>query len=104
MVLLRLLEAQCLPVISYAIEVLHVADTDERRSLRVAYNAIYRKVFSYRRFESVTALQHAIGRQKWEDFVEKRKSRFMICAGRWHKDTLVKTALLMTEQSLSMPT
>ena len=41
MVLLRLLEAQCLPVVAYAIEVLHVADRDERRSLRVAYNNIY---------------------------------------------------------------
>ena len=104
MVLLRLLEAQCLPVVAYAIEVLHVADRDERRSLRVAYNTIYRKVFSYRRFESVTALQHAIGRQTWEEFVEKRQSRFMIRSRRWHDDSLVKSAMLMKDQSVPIPT
>ena len=39
-VLLRLLEAHCVPIITYAIETIHVMDQDEKRSLRVAYNSI----------------------------------------------------------------
>ena len=37
LVMLRLLETHCTPILSYAIEVIHVTDTDERRKLRVAY-------------------------------------------------------------------
>ena len=103
-VLLRLLEAHCVPVIAYAVEVLHVADSDERRSLRVAYNEIYRKVFNKARFESVTALQHDHGRPTWEELVENKQSRFMICARRWNEDTLVKTVVTMTDESAPIPT
>ena len=62
MILLRLIESHCVPILSYAIEIVHVADRDERRSLRVAYNSIFRKLFGYRPFESVTNLQHALRR------------------------------------------
>ena len=41
MVLLRLLEARCVPLITYAVETIIIADRDQRRSLRVAYNSIY---------------------------------------------------------------
>ena len=44
---------------------------DERRSLRVAYNAIFRKLFGYRDFESVTNLQHALGCPTWDELVEQ---------------------------------
>ena len=57
LIFLQLIETHCLPILTYAVEIVHVADRDQRRSLRVAYNAIFRKIFSYRRFESVTALQ-----------------------------------------------
>ena len=57
MILLRLIEAHCIPLLTYAIDVIHVANRDERRSLRVAYNSVYRKIFNYRWSESVTALQ-----------------------------------------------
>ena len=50
-------------ILKYAIEIIHVADRDERRSLRVAYNAIFRKIFSYKRYQSVTTLQHTLDRQ-----------------------------------------
>ena len=40
MVMLRLIESHCVPILSYAIEIIHVADHDERRSLQVAYNSI----------------------------------------------------------------
>ena len=77
MVMLRLIEAHCVPILCYAIEMTDVAYRDERRSLRVAYNAIFRKLFGYRVFESVTNLQHALGRPTREELVKKRKSGFM---------------------------
>ena len=62
MILLQLIETHCVPVLCYAIEMVAVANRDERRSLRVAYNSIYRKLFGYRYFESVTNLQHSLAR------------------------------------------
>ena len=40
MVLLRHIETHCVPILTYAIEVTHIANRDEARSLRVAYNAL----------------------------------------------------------------
>ena len=54
LVMLRLLEAHCLPILSYAIKVIHVADRATRRKLRVAYNSIFRQIFRYRNSESST--------------------------------------------------
>ena len=54
MAMLRLIEAYCIPVLSYAIEVIHVADRDERRQLRVAYNSVFRKIFCYHWSRSVS--------------------------------------------------
>ena len=78
MVLLCLLEAHCIPVLTYAAEILHVADRDERRSLRVAYNSVYRKTFSYKWNESVTNLQHSLTprRDTWEELLEKKTIKF----------------------------
>ena len=36
-ILLHLIEAHCVPILTYGIEVTHVANRDELRSLRVAY-------------------------------------------------------------------
>ena len=76
LVLLRLLEAHCLPILTYGIEVTHISDRDERRQLRVAYNSIFRNIFQYTYRESVTALQHALFRPTWEELVEKRMTKF----------------------------
>ena len=76
LVLLRLIEAHCVPILTYAIEVTDVANRDERRSLRVAYNSIFRKLFGYRYFESVSNLQHTLQRPTWEELVEKRNNGF----------------------------
>ena len=76
LVMLTLLESHSLPILSYAIEILHVHDSDTRRKLRVAYNAIFRKIFNYRYNESVTELQHFLSRPTWEEFVEKRVQKF----------------------------
>ena len=72
MVMLRLVESHCVPLLTYAIEIVHVANIDERRQLRVAYNSLFRKIFDYRRNQSVTALQGFHARPTWEELVEKR--------------------------------
>ena len=76
--MLSLLESQCVSILSYAVEVIDIADSDERRRLRVAYNSIFRTLFGYRRRESVTELQHALFRPTWEELVEKRQAKFML--------------------------
>ena len=78
MVLLGLIEAHCVPILTFSIEMTDVANRNERRSLRVAYNSVFRKIFGYRYFKSVTNLLHALGRCTctWEELVEKRKSGF----------------------------
>ena len=76
LVMLKLLESHCLPILTYAIEVIHVSDSDTRRKMRVAYNSIFRRIFSYRYFESVRELQAFLGRPTWEELVEKRQSKF----------------------------
>ena len=75
-VMLQLLESHCLPILTYAIEAIHIVSRDERRRLRVAYNSIFRKVFNYRTWESVTDLQHALQRPTWEELVDDRRQRF----------------------------
>ena len=77
--MMQLLEAHCLPILTYAIDVIHVANRDERRRLRVAYNSIYRKTFNYRPWESVTALQHALHRPTWEELLNSRREKFRNC-------------------------
>ena len=88
-VLLRLIESHCIPILTYAIEMTHVADRDERRSLRVAYNSVFRKIFGYRYFESVTELQHELRRPTWEELIEKRHSGFNRRAHSCERGTLV---------------
>ncbi len=74
--MLRLLESHCLPILTYAIEIVQVNDEDVRRKLRVAYNAIFRKIFDYRNSESVTELQHFLQRPTWEELVDIRVKKF----------------------------
>ena len=77
MVMLHLVEAHCIPLLTYAVEVIHVSNRDERRQLRVAYNSLFRKIFHYRWSESVTALQAFLGRPTWEQLVDKRRNKFV---------------------------
>ena len=77
MILLQLIDTHCVPILTYAIEVTEVANGDERRSMRVAYNSLFRKLFGYRYFESVTNLQHSLGRPTWEELVERRQLGFL---------------------------
>ena len=81
--LLRLVEAHCVPILAYDIEVTDMANfenfRDKRRSLRMAHNSIFRKLFCYRYYERVPNLQHTLGQQTWEKLVDKRK----LCFYRW---------------------
>ena len=90
MVLLRLLEAHCLPILTYASEIVHVINVDDRRQLRVAYNAIYRKIFDYDYNESVELLQHSLGITTWEELVVKKKENFLEKCNLWPKNSLVR--------------
>ena len=90
MVMLNLLEAHCIPILSYGIEVLHVSDSDELRKLRVAYNSVYRNMFGYTKRESVTALQHSINRPTWEELTKKRKESFLLNLSRAPLNSLVR--------------
>ena len=76
MVMLRLIETHCVPILAYAIEIVHVMNRDERRQLRVAYNSVFRKLFNYRWSQSVTNLQGFLSRPTWEELVERRKDSF----------------------------
>ena len=46
LVKLRLLEAHCLPLLTYGIEIIHISDRNDRRQLRVAYNSIFINLFT----------------------------------------------------------
>ena len=88
MVLLRLLEAHCLPIMTYAIEIVHVVNRDDRRQVRVAYSSIYRKLFDYDYTESATLLQHSLGRTTWEELIKKKN--FLRKCNLWLKISLVR--------------
>ena len=89
-VMLRLLETHCVSVLTYAIEVVHVADEKQSRKMRVAYNSIFRKLFGYSWRESVTNLQHALGRPTWEELTAERKNNFMTKCQRHPLGSLVR--------------
>ena len=90
MVLLKLIETQCVPILTYAIEIIEIINRDEKRSLRVAYNSVFRKLFGYRIFESVTNLQHSLKRMTWEELVEKRRNGFLSRARLCNPDALIR--------------
>ena len=95
LVLLRLLEAHCLPILTYGIEIIHVINRDDRRQLRVAYNSIFRCLFHYSYNESVTALQHALNRPTWEELLEKRQYKFQMKCLLCTDDPLIYTLSLL---------
>ena len=90
LILLGLIEAHCIPILTYGMEVIHVSQRDERRSLRVVYNSVFRKIFGYRVFESVTNLQHALKRQTWEELIDGRCRNFLLRAQSCPSGTLTR--------------
>ena len=76
LIMLSLIETHCIPILTYAIEVIVVLDRDTRRQLRVAYNSVFRRIFSYRSWQSVSQLQSFLSRPTWEELLEKRTEKF----------------------------
>ena len=87
-VMLRLIESHSVPILTFAIEMIDISNRDEKRSLRVAYNSVFRKIFGYRYFESVTNLQHSLNRLTWEELVDRRRSGFLKRAKRCDNGSL----------------
>ena len=67
--------SHCTPILTYGIEVVEYLP-GENQQMRVAYNAIFRKVFGYRRNESVAELQHHFGYLSWDELVKSRQAAF----------------------------
>ena len=94
MVMLRLMESHCIPLLTYAVEVIHIINRDDRRQLRVAYNSVFRKIFGYRMSQSVSALQSFLSRPTWEELVESRKNKFFARVIRTGDNSLTRTTLV----------
>ena len=74
--MLRLVESHCVPILTYGIETCTFSDSRERSKIRAAYNSLFRRIFGYRNFESVTELQLSLARPTWELLTEKLKVDF----------------------------
>ena len=75
--MLSLVETYCVPVLTYGIEVADFLDAGQRSKIRAAYNSLFRIIFGYRNFESVTQLQLSLARPTWEMLCHTRKARFL---------------------------
>ena len=74
--MLRLVESHCVPILTYGIEIAHFSDSQEKSKIRAAYNSLFRRIFGYRLFESVTDLQLSLARPTWELLTESLKIGF----------------------------
>ena len=74
--MLRLVETHCVPILTYGIEIADFSDPSQRSKIRAAYNSLFRKIFGYRVFESVTDLQLSLARPTWEMICQSRKESF----------------------------
>ena len=75
--MLRLIESHCVPILTYGMEVSYFADARERSKIRAAYNSVFRRIFGYRNYESVTELQLNLARPTWEMLLENMKEAFL---------------------------
>ena len=74
--MLRLVETHCVPILTYGIEIAEFLDAGQRSKVRAAYNSLFRKIFGYRNFESVTDLQLSLARPTWELLCYSRRASF----------------------------
>ena len=61
----------------------------EKSQIRAAYNSLFRKIFVYRRTESVTDLQLTLARPTWEMLIEKMKIGFYDRLSKTNANSLV---------------
>ena len=107
-VMLRLLETHCLPILTYGIELIHVTDRDDRRQLRVAYNAIFRKMFGYSYSQSVTQLQPRnsvtpLASSSRHTSRHSKNTTFCVTSRHWVKTKFV-TSLVVTSRHTLLET
>ena len=74
--MLRLVESHCVPLLTYGMEICHFSDSREASKIRAAYNSLFRRIFNYRNYESVTELQLSLARPTWELLIEDLKVAF----------------------------
>ena len=87
--MLRLIESHCVPILTYGMEVSYFADARERSKIRAAYNSVFRRIFGYRNYESVTELQLNLARPTWELLLDDIKSNFHQRIASCHADSPV---------------
>ena len=75
--MLRLVETHCVPILTYGVEIVEFLDASQRSKVRAAYNSLFRRIFGYRNFESVTDLQLSLARPTWEMLCHLRKAGFI---------------------------
>ena len=71
--MLKLLEVHCISILTYAIDVIHVANL---AGYRWPTTLSSREFTNYKPWESFTELQHALQRPTWEELVNKRQAKF----------------------------
>ena len=74
--MLQLVNSHCVPLLTYGMEIVHLSDTRERSKIRKAYNSLFRKIFGYKVWESVTDLQLSLAYPTWELLLDKLKVGF----------------------------
>ena len=72
----KLLMSHCTPILTYGIEVFEFSAA-EFQQMRMAYNTVFRKVYGYRRNESVAEIILTGGFQRWDDMVLSRRDNFL---------------------------
>jgi len=78
LVQLHLLTTHCAPILTYGIEVLRCS-SQSCQSMKVAYNALFRRVIGFRRNEfSISEVARGFGFDNWDDLCLKRQQRFLL--------------------------
>ena len=72
---MKLLYSVCIPIITYASDVITFPYKD-MHSLHVAVNDAIRRIFSYQRWESIKTLRESFGYLSVTDLFAKRKRTF----------------------------
>jgi hypothetical protein len=73
--MLRLVESHCVPILIYAVEV-SIFPSREKQKMRVAYNSLFRKIFGFRKYDSIRELQGFLSRPTWDELVTSRMESF----------------------------
>ena len=90
------METHCVPILTYGMEIVNFSDRKEKSKIRAAYNSLFRKIFGYRVFESVTELQLTLARPTWEMLIEDMKVGFFDRLSLCSADSPVHTFAIST--------